>query len=54
MERQELGDALEGTRVKLGEYLSLGEEEQWLWILDQLQRSDGVRSALELVSSSRY
>lgn len=41
MERQELGDALEGTRVKLGEYLSLGEEEQWLWILDQLQRSDG-------------
>lgn len=41
MDRRELGDALKGNRVKLGEYLSLEEEDRWLWILDQLQRSDG-------------
>jgi hypothetical protein len=42
MDREDLGDALKGNRVKLGEYISLDEENRWLWILDQLQRSDGA------------
>ena len=42
MDRQSLGQALGGARVKIGEYLSLEEDERWKWILLQLQRSDAA------------
>lgn len=40
MDRQRLGRALTGARVRIGEYLGLDDEDRWLWLLAQLQKSD--------------
>lgn len=42
MDRRRLGEALMSARVKLGEYLGLDDQDRWLWLLLQLQRSDAT------------
>ncbi|WP_156222458.1 hypothetical protein [Pseudactinotalea suaedae] len=42
MDRRSLGEALAGARVKMGEYLSLDDDDRWQWLLLQLQRSDAA------------
>lgn len=40
MDRQRLGKVLGATRVRIGEYFGLEDEDRWLWLLAQLQKSD--------------
>lgn len=42
LDREDLGEALGNSRARVGEYLSLDDGDRWLWILMQLQKSDGA------------
>lgn len=42
MDRAALATALASSKGRVGEFLGLSDEDQWLWLLQQLQRSDGA------------